>query len=165
MSSAKGRSNGNKAGLVNAAERRVKSFELRKQGFTYREIAKHLGISPSRAQQDVSEELKRLAQETREGAEELRQMESERLDIAMKAIAAQVRRGEIKAVLAWIKISERRSKLYGLDAAPKMNYLDIFRQLADDGIITQSQLEFMKQAIAQFQAAAIDLWNPSTLEK
>lgn len=164
--SAKARKNGNKAGAAGAAERRVKSFELRKQGFTYREIGNHLGISQTRAYQDVSDELRRLAEETRQSAEELRQMESDRLDIAMKAIAPQVRSGNIKAVLAWIKISERRSKLFGLDAAPRLNYLDIFKQLAEDGIITQVQFEAMKQAIAQFQASAIDLWKSSSvLEK
>lgn len=153
------RHNGNKSTIPIAAERRIDALEMRKMGYSYRKIGQKLGVSANTAHQDVKKSLEILAKQSNESADQLRHMELERLDIAMNAIGTLVRQGNLGAIDRWLKISERRSKLLGLDAAPRMDYFDMFRQLSDDGIITQAQYDLMRNALARFQASAIGLWK------
>lgn len=102
-----------------AAERRVKSLELRKAGASYRRIGDQLGISETMAYKDVQRCLTELRELQNHSAEELRTMELERLDMAMLAIAAQVKAGHLGAIDRWIRLAESRRRLLGLDAATK----------------------------------------------
>jgi hypothetical protein len=63
-----------------AAERHVRAFELRKQGFTYREIGAALGVSGKTAHEDVQRVLAELAETRLASAAEYVDMELERLD-------------------------------------------------------------------------------------
>lgn len=152
----------NKSAEAQAPEKRHQALEFRKLGLPYKAIGEKLGVTANTACRYVKKEIEIINKLNNESAEELRRMELERLDLAMSAIAPQVRQGHLGAVDRWLRISERRSKLLGLDAAPRMNHLDMFRQLADDGIITQSQFEVMQVALAQFQERAIGVWQPVT---
>ena len=67
---------------MEAAERRVKALEMRKQGCTYRQIAAALGVDLKQAHGYVSDYLKMLAEEAKESAEELRAIEIAKLDKA-----------------------------------------------------------------------------------
>lgn len=63
------------------AERRNQAIELRKQGRTFDEIAKALGYKTrSAAAQDVQRAMRQAVQQTNEAANELRQLELDRLD-------------------------------------------------------------------------------------
>lgn len=149
----------NKSAEAEAPERRHQALELRKFGLSYSAIGERLGVTANTACRYVKKEIEAINKLNNESAEELRRMELERLDLAMSAIAPQVRKGNLGAVDRWLRISERRSKLLGLDATPRMNYLDMFKQLADDGMITQAQAEVMQVALAQFQERAIAVWQ------
>ncbi len=100
---------------IDIAERREKALELRKMGHTIRDIAEQLDIAVSTAHEDISATLKELHQKTIESGETLRELELQRLDMALHAIALQVASGDLGAVDRWIKLSERRAKLLGLD--------------------------------------------------
>jgi hypothetical protein len=94
----------------------VRAFELRKTGSSYRQIAQALAIDTHTAWADVAAELGALRGQTVEQAQELRALELERLDGMTAGLWPQVREGSPPAVSAAVRVSERRSRLLGLDA-------------------------------------------------
>lgn len=110
------------AGVPEAAlERRVKALELRKRGKSYRAIAAVLEISEAQSHRDVHAALAALTELEQASAEEYRQMELERLDVALLALLPKLNAGNVDAVNAWVRISESRRKLLGLDAPAALN--------------------------------------------
>lgn len=103
-----------------AAERRVKALQLRIGGASFRAIGDALGVSEKTAWQDVQRATKHLAEMELDHAAEYVALEEARLDVAMLAIASQVRMGKIEAVNTWVRISESRRRLRGLDAPTKI---------------------------------------------
>jgi uncharacterized membrane protein YccC len=117
--------------FINAAERRYDALTLKKQGQSYRMVAKTIiakyGVEnlPSTyderyASRDVHDELRRLASLSQETAQELRQMELEKLEVAERAIWKQVQDGHHGAIDRWLRIAESRRKLLGLDMPLKV---------------------------------------------
>lgn len=104
---------------IDIGERRLQALELRKSGLSYRKIGARLDISHEQARQDIEAELKILAAERSDKAEELRQLELERLDKLTAALDSWVEAGSHNAVNAYLRIMERRAKLLGLDAPMK----------------------------------------------
>ncbi|HEY3230518.1 MAG TPA: hypothetical protein VGJ87_14945 [Roseiflexaceae bacterium] len=98
-----------------AAERRQQAFELRKRGASYRAIGTELGISEAQAHRDVQRGLAHLAELEQASAEEYRALELARLDLAVVALSARLRTGDPQVVNAWVKVSESRRRLLGLD--------------------------------------------------
>lgn len=97
-------------------ERQGKAIELRIAGATYDQIAKALGYADrSGAHCAVNAVLKR-----RESAQaaELRALEDERLDLALRKVTPGVVAGDLRAVEMLLRIHDRRVKLHGL-AAPE----------------------------------------------
>ncbi len=104
----------------NAAERHVRAFELRKQGFSYREIGTALGVAGKTAFEDVQKVLAELAATRLESAAEYVTMELEHLDMAQQALYQHMSSGDPQIINSWIKVSESRRKLLGLDAPQKI---------------------------------------------
>ena len=109
----------NPGAAENAAERRIKSLELRKNGATYRQIGVALGVSYETAHRDVMRELAALAAQAHGHAEDLRALETERLDMVLLSLAKSVRDGNLGAIDRWVRVSESRRKLLGLDLPVK----------------------------------------------
>ena len=97
-------------------ERAARALDLRITGATYRQIAQALHVNEKTAYYDVQDELGRLDALTRQQAERLRDLEMRRLDQLTVALASGIRAGEPRAVLAAVRLMERRAKLLGLDA-------------------------------------------------
>ena len=104
-------------------ERQQTALSLRKSGATYRAIASHISLLPGNekyseglAHADVTACLKALVSQTSLDTEEYRSLELERLDTAQLAIAKKVQAGDLQAIDRWLRISERRAALLGLDA-------------------------------------------------
>jgi len=118
---------------LEAFERGCQALELRKQGLSYTEIGAQLGLTKTGAYKSIMRALKRTMQEP---ADELRQIEGARLDTAQSAIWDKVKGGDVLAIDRFVRISERRSKLFGLDAPTRTNIrleevdAEIERQLA-----------------------------------
>lgn len=102
-----------------AAENRRKAFEYRKAGITYADIGKTLGVSEKTAYIYVRGELDRIAKETGEKAEELRVLETERLDKIFQHGYSALVNGDLKGADVCLKTMDRRARLYGLDAPAK----------------------------------------------
>lgn len=99
---------------VQAVDKQIQALKLRQAGVSYEEIARSLGYrSASGAYNAVKSAIKKAL---REPADELRKIEVTRLDTALFAIWPAVKRGDLFAIDRFLKLSERRAKLLGLDS-------------------------------------------------
>ncbi|TCN51816.1 hypothetical protein EV641_109207 [Rhodococcus sp. SMB37] len=112
---------------LDAAERGRQALELRRDGKTWPQIAEELGYADRASAYNAA---KRLLDRTEfESVEEYRAIEADRLDEAHRiqfgALEVLVSMGKFEAVppavSALAKISDRRSKLLGLDAPTRVN--------------------------------------------
>jgi AcrR family transcriptional regulator len=101
------------AALLDAAH---KALELRIRGASTRDIAKALGVSVATAHRAIHRGMDALAEEVREDAHTVRDLEVKRLDNIMIRMYSQAMDGNQGAVDRMLRIMERRSKLLGLDA-------------------------------------------------
>ncbi len=110
------------ARTLDTAERDGRACALRRDGATYQEIADRLGFADRSAARHAVERA--LAAAVREPAAELRELELMRLD-RLYLVASELLDGDdldvrLKAVDRLVRISERRSRLLGLDAPTKI---------------------------------------------
>jgi len=98
---------------IHAAERQARALELRKAGATFQQIADQLGYANRAAARNAV--MRALQSIIGEPAQELRQLELERLDAMMLGLWPRARKGDEAAVDRVLKIMERRAKLLGLD--------------------------------------------------
>jgi len=97
--------------------KQAQALELRKAGASYGAIAERLKFkNAARAYEAVRAALQKTL---RPPAEELRQLESERLDALLLALWSQARQGNLGAVDRVLRVMERRARLLGLDAPIK----------------------------------------------
>lgn len=113
-----------KKGIEDAtiAQRRVLALELRKAGYSFRRIAHRLDISHQQAFLDVKAELAELHDIAEESAEELRTMETERLDKAIMGIMPFIEAGSAPHAQALVKIIAEKAKLLGLYAPEQIEF-------------------------------------------
>ena len=109
---------------LDLANRKRKSLELRRMGHSYNDIVQELRkegwlVTATQVWADVNEELRKAKRETSEEAEQIRQVEMDRLDMALKAIMPRVNLGDDDAIQSMLRIQLRRAKLIGLDAPQK----------------------------------------------
>jgi hypothetical protein len=106
---------------IETRQREEQALALRKQGYTYPEIGKQLGISTATAFQMVMRVLAAYEDGIKELVPRVRQLELERCDTRTKALSKKVAAGDTHAILTDIKVSERRAKLMGLDAPTEVH--------------------------------------------
>jgi hypothetical protein len=107
--------------MVLAKSRELECLALRKAGATYDQIAEKTGLAREGARLAVSRALKSLAEATTEAAEEVRQLELDRLDAMLLGLWQKAQRGDTAAIDRVLKIQERRARLLGLDAVVKVD--------------------------------------------
>jgi transcriptional regulator len=96
-------------------EKRVRALELRREGKNYRQIAKEIGWrSHTTAMDNVKAALKETVQEA---ADELRAVESERLEWLWRKVVERMDEDHLWAVDRGIKVVEQRRALFGLDVS------------------------------------------------
>jgi hypothetical protein len=97
---------------VALAERRAFVLDLRKRGYTFHAIARHIGgVSVATCYRDIVESIAAI---TREPAMELIGLELLRLDEMQRAIYGDAIAGKPAAINACLAIMDRRAKLLGL---------------------------------------------------
>jgi hypothetical protein len=121
---------------------------LRKSGCPYREIARLLGVNVHTAYSDVAAELCALRDETIDHAQELRSLELQRLDAMHMGLWPQIRAGNPPAVTAGIRVSERRSRLLGLDA-PVASTTELTGRLS---VETEAKYKAEREALLRLSA-------------
>ena len=103
-----------KGRTIESYEKDQRALELRKEGHTYESISEQLGYStPSASYKAV---MRRLKDMDRPAVSMLRELEVQRLDAMLYAVWNDVLQGDANAVHTALRISERRSRLLGLDA-------------------------------------------------
>lgn len=119
-----------KTGLE-TVERQRAALALRGAGVSYAAIAARLGFAnASGAWKAVQRALKTTLQEP---ADDLRQLELQRLDAMHAAIWPHAMRGHLKSVDTILRLMERRARLLGLDA-PKQHHVAVdmtLREMAE----------------------------------
>jgi hypothetical protein len=124
---------GKTADKITITNRQIMALDLRKSGFSYRAIADRTHTTHVQAYRDVQNELKRLSEISLESAGELRLMELERLDIAIKGLMPFVEAGSAIHATALTKVIAERSKLLGLYAPEKYEeQVTVKHELSDD---------------------------------
>lgn len=99
-----------------------KAFELRKCGHSYNSIAKQCSVTQAAAYQAVMRVLDRMETDLKEPAKKIRAMELAKLDRAEERISDKVEKGDLFAIDRFLKISERRARLTGIDAPTKLQH-------------------------------------------
>lgn len=102
--------------MITAAEVEAQAVALRKQGFSFRQIASRMGMSVDGVHSAVVRSLRKLNEQTRLETAELRALEGEKLDTLQAAIWKRAIEGDLPAFDRVLKLMERRAALYGLDA-------------------------------------------------
>lgn len=144
-----------------AAERRYKSLTLRMGGKSYRAIGKIIGISEAQAHRDVQDALHENIERHDGDIRKLRELESERLDRLWANLWPRMfvehdgaRLLNYDTIDRLLKISERRSKLLGIDKPGKIDVavsdwrkqLEILGVNADEA---EAALEGLAERIAE----------------
>jgi hypothetical protein len=101
------------------AEGKHDALELRKRGWAYREIGEHFGITTAAAHLRVKTALAECRKQTEELADDVREIELQRLDRSLKALELAIESGDARAIDTSIRLAERRARLLGLDTAQK----------------------------------------------
>jgi hypothetical protein len=105
-----------------ALEKGVAALALRRAGLGFREIGEQLGVPTSTAYDAVMGALRDAIEHRREAAEEVRQLEIERLDALLAAIWPKAGDGRLPQLDRVIRIMERRARLLGLDAPTRQEW-------------------------------------------
>lgn len=125
---------GRRGSEIAAAARREQSTELRCLGASYRQIGQQLQISHTQARKDVMAGLEAAHQHLGQLGERLLALEYQRLEVPMVALATRIKNGDLNAIDRWIRLSESRRRLLGLDAPEKSligdlpDFVDNFEQ-------------------------------------
>ena len=142
-------------------ERTELALNYRRSGLSYRaiaaKIAEELGLpkySPQAAHRDVTERLTELNRSLCHSAEELRALELERLDVLLNALDPAIGLGDTKSIAQAVRISERRSKLLGLDAP-----IEVRLQAQAEAIATAEFTVLLERLAAnpEFPQSALDI--------
>ena len=101
-------------GKAAIAARHLEALRLRQRGLTYDAIAERIGYANSSvAYKAVMLELKR---QMKEPAEQVRELEIERLDRMLLALQPKIDAADTRAIDTALRLMERRARLLGLDA-------------------------------------------------
>lgn len=94
------------------ANRRRQAYEMRMLGMSYPQIADKLGVSSETIRRDIKAWTDNIP---REKAEELRNMELDKLNQLELQLQKRLRTGSPQAVNAAIRVMQHRATLMGLD--------------------------------------------------
>ena len=102
------------------AEEQIRCYELRLTGMSIRNIAKATGLSVGCVHNRIQAEIR---QRVLPLAEEVRQMELDRLDRWLTKLDAQIQQNQSVArnVEVAVKVAERRARLLGIDAPERID--------------------------------------------
>src|SRR5689334_1041542 len=100
---------------IRLAERRARVLALRASGCSLRAIARQIGTSHELVRLDLKAELHNYEFQQQESISELLRLEQARLDAACIALYPSVKDGDLASIDAWIRVSESRRRLLGLD--------------------------------------------------
>ena len=111
---------------------------LRRQGHTWDAISQRVGYSSPSSSRDAF--LRASNRLIRDDLDEVRQMEIDRLDIALSAIWNQIEEGNLMAINTMLKIMERRSKMLALDAPRRLYVQEVVPEVSVEDLERRIQM-------------------------
>lgn len=107
-------------------DRRQQAVQMRLAGYSPEEIAEQLGyVSPKAASDDIYNAIVGTMTLSDRQIEVLREIESRRMDMMLKALMPGIERGNNRSIEVAIRILERRAKMYGLDSPTQLQVLTL----------------------------------------
>jgi predicted DNA-binding protein (UPF0251 family) len=106
--------------IIRARERELEPVRLRQAGVEYHDIGDRLGISESGAYRAVKRVLARVMRQAKESQAENLEMDLRRLNAMLVGLWPKVLAGDPQAVVAALRILERRARMLGYDAPAKV---------------------------------------------
>ena len=105
-----------RASQANAAARRPKVLDLRTRGLSFRQIGEALGVSHTQAEKDYAQALADARDLTWELVAQERYVSLARCDWMLERLAPAIDTGDPRAIMAAVRLEQRRAALLGLDA-------------------------------------------------
>ena len=115
-------------------EKEQEIVKLRRGGLPFDIIGDRVGLSTSGAHRAYQRSLARVV---KEDVDAIRQVETERLDLAQSAIWGKVLQGDNPSIQNLLRIMERRAKLLGLDQPTRIQA----EVITYDGNAVRAELE------------------------
>ncbi|WP_367324812.1 hypothetical protein [Streptomyces sp. HUAS ZL42] len=143
------------------AAEQAQCLQLRLEGKSFRAIADITGIALSTVYARVEDAI---ALEVNPKAEQLRAIECQRLDTYLEKLKPRIDKGDDKAIGVAIRISERRSKLLGLDMPQRIEATVETHELTQQDIELQQLISEAKAKNAAVEAALLTERGPSPWE-
>lgn len=123
--------------FLNRLERDKVVLQMRLAGATYSQIKETTGLSTTMIHNILRRHVKKVTEKMTLDTQALVKLEEERLDMALLSLAPKVRAGHLGAIDRWVKVSESRRKLLGLDAqaseAPPLEVVVRIERVPGDG--------------------------------
>lgn len=94
------------------AEETMKMLQLRQMGASYESIAKQFGLNRKTVWERITRYVRELPEEE---AETLRAIEARKLDDYERRLQEKIAQGDISAIHAAARLSERRCRMLGID--------------------------------------------------
>lgn len=98
-----------------AAQRRQRVLEMRKAGLSFAVIAQQEKVSKKKIVSDFNRAAEEAACGRLMTTRTERALELQRLEIALVALVAKVRKGDLAAIDRWLRLCESRRRLLGLN--------------------------------------------------
>jgi len=137
---------------IKAAERAAEIFELKKKGWTEREIAKKFGIGIGGVNKILTRELDRVNRKVTLGASHMKQLQNEKLDFLWKALWPQMELGNHKVIEMGLRVMERQAKLNGWDE-PEKRQIEMAVDYGSDTELIELAKRYNVSVPAELEAA------------
>lgn len=120
--------------MVRRTLQQRQTLELRRSGMTINEIGMQIGRDKSTVFRYLEAALADVREEIRQTADKLRELELSRLEKLLFGLWGTAIGGDVPAVLAVLKVLERRAKLLGLD----VTVIAVPREVPFEAAMTQA---------------------------
>lgn len=153
-------------------ERRAFAWRFRASGMTVDQVRDEWNLKMRKEYRDseqvgsstIGEDLRakanELIEETALNVKQWREVELTRLDMMLAVLTPQVKSGHLGAMDRYIRLSERRSKLLGLDAPVKISATDPTGEKAINLLSDEEReariLELLNKAMERQERAAVE---------
>jgi|APGre2960657423_1045063.scaffolds.fasta_scaffold07631_3 predicted transcriptional regulator len=119
-------------------ERRLEAIGMRKQGMTYAEIGRAMGVTRQAAYSYVEREFKSLMKEGSVVAEKALSLTLARFDELLKVYYKEATAGNRESLQSVLSIMDRQIKILGLEAPKKSESTVTYQTLSDQELIQQA---------------------------
>lgn len=127
----------NNSNKLTHLQRTLTALKMRVEGATLAQIAAEVDMTEPAVSSIISSRLKEIREITTWAAEDFRQLELERLDKLQRFLNEALDNGDMDAATLWLRLSESRRRLLGLDKPIEVNhYVD---KLTDGELLEQAR--------------------------